>query len=381
MQKKIIALAVAGLVSGAAFAQTNVTIYGIADMSYVYASDSYNSNTDSIHKMYSGGQSGSRLGFKGTEDLGNGLAANFRLEQGINMDDGGAGQNGSLYSRWATVGLSGKSWGEVQFGRRDTLSDELIGGFDVTGRNTVAQASPIMKDVGRWDNMAAYISPVWSGFQLKAAVSTNAADNTTTTGGSNYKSELDATDIVGATSSDLTKTNVRAYGLSTTYVNGGLKLGAQYDYYDPQDVGNSDFDSANQWTLVASYDFKFVNIGVEYGEINYGANSAGGFYNNKDGGLDQRKQYTIGAMFPITPRARVAVQYAHGEDQFRSSANLGDQTQHMWGVSAFYDLSKRTNLYAAYGDISQNETNKVLVGLDGQSSYQQAFQLGMRHQF
>jgi len=383
MQKKIIALAVAGLVSGAAFAQTNITIYGIADMSYVYASDSYKDNTDSIHKMYSGGQSGSRLGFKGTEDLGNGLAANFRLEQGINMDNGGAAQNGSLYSRWATVGLSGKSWGEVQFGRRDTLSDELIGGFDVTGRNTIAQASPIMKDVGRWDNMATYISPVWSGFQLKAAVSTNALDSQATTPvGANYKSENDATDVA-AGSNDVSATNVRAYGLSTTYVNGGLKLGAQYDYYDPQDLGGSDYGNAKQWTLVASYDFKFVNLGVEYGEISYGNNTAttgnNGVFSSED--LDKRKQYTIGAMFPITPRARVAVQYAHGEDQFRSGTGIGDETQHMWGVSAFYDLSKRTNLYAAYGDISQNNNNQVRVGLDGQSSYEQAFQLGMRHQF
>ena len=72
MQKKIIALAVAGLVSGAAFAQSNVVIYGIADAGYVYGSDSIIPDGKSTSKMSSGGQSGSRLGFKGSEDLGNG---------------------------------------------------------------------------------------------------------------------------------------------------------------------------------------------------------------------------------------------------------------------------------------------------------------------
>jgi predicted porin len=62
MQKKIIALAVAGLVSGAAFAQSNVTVYGIRKA-----------------KSTDGGQDGSRVGFKGTEDLGNGLSAFFQL--------------------------------------------------------------------------------------------------------------------------------------------------------------------------------------------------------------------------------------------------------------------------------------------------------------
>jgi predicted porin len=390
MQKKIIALAVAGLVSGAAFAQSNVTVYGVADMGYVYAMDYAGSSqaakdTKDISKMYSGGQSGSRLGFKGTEDLGNGLAANFRLESGINMDNGSAAQNGGTFSRWATVGLSGKNWGEVQFGRRDTLSDELIGGFDVTGRNTVAQASPIMKDVGRWDNMVAYISPNWSGFVLKAAFSTNATDGQASAPtGANYKSEVDAAPVSGVDANNLAKTNVYAYGISGTYVNGAIKLGAQYDKYDPQNVTGSNFNTSEQWTVVGSYDFGFANIGVEYGEINYGQNTyvstGAGSAGFTSANQDSRQQYTIGAMIPVGAKARIAVQYAHGTDSF-ITAGMGDQTNSMWGVAGFYDLSKRTNLYAGYGNISQSESNAVLVGLDGQSKYQSAVQVGLRHVF
>ena len=397
MQKKIIALAVAGLVSGAAFAQSNVVIYGIADMGYVYADDFAGTsasakNTDAIHKMYSGGQSGSRLGFKGTEDLGNGLAANFRFESGFNMDNGGAAQNGSTFSRWATVGLSGKNWGEVQFGRRDTLSDEIMGGLDTNGRVTVAQVSPIMKDVARWDNMATYISPVMGGLVLKAAVSTNVSDGQAAAPvGANYKSEVNAAPVGAADANNLAKTNVYGYALSARYDNGPLKLGAQYDYYDPQSVDGSNFDTGNQWTIAGRYDFGVVQLALQYGEINYGKNvsgvSAAGYSgcmvesNVQNCYLDKRTQWTAGVMIPVSARARVAVAYAYGEDQFLSSANRKDEDQSMWGISAFYDLSKRTNLYAAYGDISQDQDNKYLVGIDGQDKYQKAFQVGVRHQF
>ena len=94
MQKKLIALAVAGLASTAAFAQTNVTIYGLVDYGYAYRFDGrgLDSTTNLINnagkpnsasQLNGGQQSGNRLGFKGTEDLGNGLKAVFLLEQGL----------------------------------------------------------------------------------------------------------------------------------------------------------------------------------------------------------------------------------------------------------------------------------------------------------
>ena len=82
MQKKIIALAVAGLVSGVAFAQSNVTIYGVADANYYYASGDNLSRTG----VDSGGLNGSRIGFKGEEALGNGLKAIFTMEYGTTID-------------------------------------------------------------------------------------------------------------------------------------------------------------------------------------------------------------------------------------------------------------------------------------------------------
>jgi hypothetical protein len=83
MQKKLIALAVASLASGAAFAQTNVTMYGIADAGYVWSQgDALVTGTNKFSGIQSGLLSGSRLGFKGEEALGNGLKAIFTLEYG-----------------------------------------------------------------------------------------------------------------------------------------------------------------------------------------------------------------------------------------------------------------------------------------------------------
>ncbi len=374
MQKKIIALAVAGLVSGAAFAQSNVVIYGIADAGYVYASDSYKAvsngdaaNVKSISKIYSGGQSGSRLGFKGTEDLGNGLSANFRLEMGIDIDNGSSAQGGRTFGRWSTVGLSGKNWGEVQIGRRDNFTDELLGGFDATGRNTIAQASPIMTQNGsRLSNMVAYLSPVWSGLQVKLGFSTAGYDN--------QEVERTETGTIGTATALNTNTRVAVAGVN--YINGPLKVGGVYEYNKAQSNGAS-YDAGNLWTVAAGYDFGPVALSAEYGKINYSEDNT---VVPASSGIETRTQWTIGAMFKIGANDRIGAQYARGKNEFYSAA-ASDEKAHMWGVSYFHDLSKRTNIYAAYGSISQDEDNSVRYGLDGQGSYQKAFQVGLRHQF
>ena len=116
MQKKLIALAVAGLVSAPAFAQSNVTIYGVADVGVSFGSHGDND----LAQVHNGGLSGSRIGFRGTESLGNGLNAVFTYEQGFDIDDtantdGTNGLGGA--ARQAFVGLGG-AWGTVSLGRQ-----------------------------------------------------------------------------------------------------------------------------------------------------------------------------------------------------------------------------------------------------------------------
>src|SRR5512139_2089513 len=114
MQKKLIALAIAGLASTAAFAQSNVTIYGLLDYGYSYRFDARGMDSvtggvsglpkpNSSSQLNGGQQSGNRLGFKGTEDLGNGLKAVFLMEQGWLGDTGAVQSTSSFYNRQAYV--------------------------------------------------------------------------------------------------------------------------------------------------------------------------------------------------------------------------------------------------------------------------------------
>ena len=364
MQKKIIALAVAGLVSGAAFAQSNVVIYGIADTGYVYGSDSFVANAKSTSKMVSGGQSGSRLGFKGTEDLGNGLSAFFRIEQGIKIDNGG---EDTTADRWSTVGLSGKSWGSFEMGRRDTFIDQLLGGTDVQERVTVGQVSPVMRDISRISNFFAYTSPSWSGLTIKAGISTSVNDD-------------DKVEPVGSA------TNERAWTVAADYENGPLKVGAAYQRNKGQSTDTTSYDSASEWAVGGKYKVSIVTLGAQYGEIKNsknvalatlkGLNSAGADVTGAT--IEKRKQWTLGVMVDITAKDRVSLNYARGKNEM-FAASASDEKQSMWGVSYFHDLSKRTNIYAGYGDLSQDSDNSVKYGIN--DTYEKAFQVGLRHRF
>ena len=392
MQKKIIALAVAGLVSGAAFAQSNVTVYGVADIGYVYDSDSYTANAKSKSQIYAGGQNGSRFGFRGEEDLGNGLKANFRMEAGVQLDTGysdqataaqlAADQNGILFGRWATVGLSGTTWGAVEGGRRDTFIDQAVAGANVMkGNATVGQVTPIFQRVQRYDNFVAYTSPSFSGLQLKAGFSSNAAGQ-------------DKTPTANTTSGVQTtaNTNLRVYAAGATYTNGGLFVAATYDYSNYQNVDHpsnvNDLDSGNAFYLVGSYDFGVARVNAGYGKINYSQNLQTKLAADTDAAraaraLKDRDQWQLGVSVPFSSADSVALNYAHGKNSYDGSVNFGDESSSIWGVAYFHDLSKRTNVYVAYGDINQSENNKLKFSIDGgaNATYQKAFQFGMKHSF
>src|SRR4051812_28117453 len=94
MKKSLLALAVLGAFAGAASAQSSVTIYGIVDTSIAHIDN----GNDSVNALRSGNNNSSRIGFKGAEDLGNGLKATFVLENGINTDDGSSADTTGLSS-------------------------------------------------------------------------------------------------------------------------------------------------------------------------------------------------------------------------------------------------------------------------------------------
>jgi predicted porin len=193
MNKKLMAVAVAGAlaVPAVAFAQaSSVQIYGRANLGVdSWSATGATGNTAAVNndfktrtRVY---DSGSRLGFRGTEDLGGGLRAMFVLESGANIDSGNAlnqsnGANtsaGTLASRDSYVGIGG-SWGDVRFGRQSiywvgglhnqsgaNYINNEIGWYNGAGLGRVAGPS------ARTSNVMSYNSPTWSGFNFTASYS------------------------------------------------------------------------------------------------------------------------------------------------------------------------------------------------------------------
>jgi predicted porin len=145
MQKSVIALAVLGTLHLAAHAEPTVSLYGIVDVALRRDSDTV---ADKAKLAELGGMvNTSRWGIRGSEDLGGGLNANFRLEGGINPDTGAQAEAASLFDRRATVGLSGK-WGRLDVGRDMTFGWEFTPVYDPLG-GALATPTPTSHATGK----------------------------------------------------------------------------------------------------------------------------------------------------------------------------------------------------------------------------------------
>jgi len=144
MKKTLLALAVLGASAGVASAQNNVTVYGIVDAGVQYRNDG--NPAGKTWTMESGLLNGSRLGFRGTEDLGGGLSAIFTLENGFNVDTGTFGQSTAtttrLFGRQAWVGLNG-GFGAVKLGRQQTALYYALDAIDPFRINLAGNAQRV----------------------------------------------------------------------------------------------------------------------------------------------------------------------------------------------------------------------------------------------
>ncbi|HAJ11722.1 MAG TPA: porin [Comamonadaceae bacterium] len=221
MKKSLIALAVLAA-SGAAMAQSSVTLYGVADVALA-------KSKDSSAALINGGVLGSRWGVKGTEDLGGGLSAKFDLQQRLDLTTGSA--SGFKY---AWVGLAG-GFGEVQLGSVGSAYDDIAGAtsplFDsVLTTNIIAPTYSYEDPLNR---AVKYITPEFGGFS--AAVSTQ------------FKDTGDA--------------NKRATSFNVGYTGGPLYVALGYE----QQKNDAGLDS-KQTRVVGSYDFGAAKLLASVGD-------------------------------------------------------------------------------------------------------------------
>ncbi len=373
MKKKLIAMAVAGLASSAALAQTNVTMYGVLDLAYVYSSGSAGivggRNTFS---GLTGVGAGNRLGFKGEEALGNGLKAVFTLEYGLDPDINQGVGTGGLNARQQFVGLAG-NFGTVALGR------QYAPGFNATARNDALDASDMAiqsslsalngytitpNSPARFNNSITYTSNNLSGFTVSAIYGFGETGD----GFGGFNDRVVSTSDNGK------------LGFGLNYANGPINLDAVYQ--SRQNVTLPGFPAGagkdiNEWYVGGSWDFKVVKL--------YGSYQA---LDNKNDilavAVDESDLWTVGVTAPIGP-GTLGVSYGRLVTD-RSLVQDGES----WGagVQYTYPLSKRTSLYGAYSYFDNNRHVLVpgqviavpgIVGAAGESNY--AVGAGITHSF
>jgi predicted porin len=320
MKKSLIALAVMA-VSGAAMAQSSVTLYGVLDVAFAHVNDGTTTN----NKIESGLLNTSRYGFKGSEDLGGGLKANFLLEQGFNMDTGSPltdSQDGQSkltqgFSRNAYVGLSG-GFGELRLGKVWSAFDEMKGASNAVWDSGLSPNAGVFYGPGGTSggiggytfnprNSAIYFSPNLSGFSGAASYSF----------GENKAAATGTTAAVDAG---------KVAAVNLKYAGGPVYVGLGY-----QTEQVTGADPTKKYTMLnGTYDF-----GVAMLQASVGRQSQNAF---------KTTDWTLGATVPVAAAVTISGGFAGSKD----NAALGDFKRTGVSLAAQYALSKRTQLYAGY---------------------------------
>ena len=360
MKKSLIALAVLAA-SGAAMAQSSVTLFGIVDTAVGYV-DNANAAGDSVYGLTTSGNATSRLGFRGVEDLGGGLKAGFWLEGEIFGDNGNA--NGFNFQRRSTVSLMG-GFGEVRMGRELTPSYSKTSSYDLFGQTGIGQFMgwtdwASNSDFGtavptadannvRASNMISYFTPNFGGL----------------TAGLGYGFDEQTTGKAG-----------RYVGGYVAYDNGPLSLAASYDQRDlvlnvgVPEVGSAVLDR-DTFTLGGSYNLNVVKLNAIVQQSKYKAL----------GESEKVNAYALGVSAPVGA-GEVKLQYALYDNK------LIESKAHHISLGYVHNLSKRT---AVYGTVSymdnKDDSNLGLqaknlsTGGPGRGESQTGVQVGVRHSF
>lgn len=313
MKKSLLALAALTAFAGAASAQSSVTLYGRVDLSV-------NKGIGSDVKNISNG-SGSRLGFRGVEDLGGGLSAIFNIEHRFNADTGADSSAGvRFWNGRSLVGLRG-GFGEVVFGR------EYVTAF---------LGTQLIADPWGWDTIAAQNGITGLGGIAKVRNDSSITYKIAASGFSFGAQIAESTDTINNFAS-------KPLNFNLGYAAGPLNVSFGYEKTGREGAGNE-----KMWSAQASYNFGGFKPGFYYGK--------GTTLGNAD---------NKGMMFTVTAPM--------GAGEFRASyGNLksNDTTVSKRIAAGYhYSMSKRTTLYVDFANDSEAATSKS------------AYDVGIKHNF
>jgi len=366
MKKSLLALAALAAFAGTAFAESSVTVYGKVDVGLVWEDGSLpdvdtsdapipGTGDKKTVKVSSGVLGGSRLGFRGVEELGGGLKGRFQIETGFcadsaadddNNNDSNCGGDGKLFGRTAIVGLDG-GFGSVQLGRQYApvyIHQETVDPFGNGLAGQVQNLFPIMQ---RLNNSIAYSTPAMGGFAASLAYG--------------------AGEVTGKTSEK------RVVDGSVSYTAGPLYVGLGYG-----EANDVDFDDSTPG--VADGDVKRTNVGATYdfgvakGHVMYQKSEA-----ETSGGMKVAEFDTtlIGVSVPLG-QGKLMASYIQHDDKLGNPPEDAHQT----AIGYVYALSKRTQLYTAFAKINNKNGADYTVGnATDIGTGDRAFNFGVAHNF
>lgn len=378
MKKTLLALALLGSVGTAAYAQSNVTIYGTIDTGFV---------KENGRDLRLADNENNAIGFKGVEDLGGGYKALFQLEKRFDLNDGTLGNsntagfrgskagNQKSYEGGANVGIAGP-FGKAIVGRVNELTTLSIKKFDPFNQVGVGTQIYSLQRAPRIDNTVLYESPNWNGFSFGASYSLGVNTNDKSIDEAHYGNLKDS------------NADNDSYAVNLSYDNGSF------------------FATANWSRLPDSNDSSVWNVGLGYrvtdafrltasyedtrskgwkGNLSTGDQSPSTF--KEDARLDGRQRnLLVGLAWDVGPGTlKASVQWDRlSSDYISKYSNKGiDGTDDAFKYSLgyIYNLSKRTSLYgiAAYTDYGSAEQGEAISGLHNDSVT--AVQLGITHKF
>lgn len=394
MKKTLAAVAVLGAFAGSALA-ADVQIYGIVDtgVGYNHVDVDGLGDKQDIDKfeMKSGQASGSRFGFKGTEDLGNGLTVGFILEDGILSDTGV--DDKVMFNRESSLFIEG-GFGKFAMGRIGSLNNgqsswAKVGMINAFGTSDwggySAQVGSIMATAGQWDNMIAYQTPDFAGFKVYAQYSMgNQVDGT------------DDNNKAAKYGDENESTSDRYYALGVTYNNGPL---AGYFAIDSKNYASvkteggdkvfKDVDDSLTVTLGGSYDFEVVKVylGAQYFDEVALSGFSGPLNAIKNGpafGMVKGYGLSLTGDAPLAGgKLMFGVGYTDAEqaDSAEDKGSKYDFTRYVVSVGYDYPFSKRTDVYAMASYMQDSFEDKATAnGVDADPSAYTLY-VGLRHRF
>lgn len=341
----LIGAATTTLISTAAPAQSNVTVYGVLDQ---YLGRTTAKGGDSKTSLDSGGLMASRLGFRGTEDLGGGLKANFLIEHGFSADTGAAADTARSFNRASWLGLSG-NFGELRLGRQNTPQFFMLGSMDAFGGATYGSLlNNVSGYTPRFDNTIHYIAPEFSGVKLQAGLS------------------------LGEQASSSRALN--AYLLGAEYRQSNLYVGLNHAQQNSADASVK----AKATFLGGNYDYGSgkVYVGLFAGDTpgaNMGANTKG----------RDTRAWSISADYRFGPALTVGALLGASKDR------ATDKDASQASLIATYAASRRTLFYAVATRLNNKGSANYSLGAAGPITRNtpaaggdtSGVQVGVRHSF